>query len=65
MERTKIKIRNGVEFEVNGNIVTNNLTKSSENGIFHVKTSYEKFILKFTDGTEIGSRTLATLTYYT
>ncbi len=33
----KSKIRNGVGFEVNGNMVTNNLTKSSENGIFHVR----------------------------
>lgn len=51
----KIKIRNGVEFEVNGNIVTNNLTKSSENGIFHVRPHAKNSFYKFTDGTEIGN----------
>ena len=51
----KIKIRNGVEFEVNGNVVTNNLTKSSENGIFHVRPHAKNSFYKFTDGTEIGN----------
>ena len=53
--KLKTIIREGVKFEVNGNIVNNNLIKSSDNGIFHVRPHAANSFYKFIDGTEIGN----------